>query len=193
MADEAPTIPQPTPTFDRTALQNHMLYLMHSGDLVRALEEYRSYTKQVGCHDVDVLERIGLVLLDQGYRTKDPEVQVLTLFGAAISTNEKALYILEEAMSNDQPQIQLMALNFLAKYHNNRADQIMHKALTSNIVLIRFRSGPTPRSDERPKGCGTNRSTNGKGSRASMVPLPANLWPDRHSRSKKNPAQDVFA
>lgn len=168
MADEAPTIPQPTPTFDRTALQNHMLYLMHSGDLVRALEEYRSYTKQVGCHDVDVLERIGLVLLDQGYRTKDPEVQVLTLFGAAISMNEKALYIIEEAMSNEQPQIQLMALNFLAKYHNNRADQIMHRALTSNIVLIRFEAALHLAAMKDQKAVGQTE--------ALMVKVPEQAW-----------------
>jgi hypothetical protein len=167
-AEDLPPAPNSTRP-DRTAAQNHILYLMHTGDLVRALEEYRTYTKQIGCHDVDVLERIGLVLLDQGYRTKDPEVQVLTLFGAAISTNEKALYILEEAMSNDQPQIQLMALNFLAKFHNDRADQIMHRALTSNILLIRFEAALHLASMKDNKAVGQTE--------ALMVKVPEQAWP----------------
>lgn len=154
---------------DRNNLQNHILYLMHTGDLVKALEEYRSYKKLTNNHDVEVLERIGLVLLDQGYRTNDPEVQVLTLFGAAISTNEKALYILEEALSNDQPQIQLMALNFLAKYHNDRADMIMRKALTSNSLLIRFEAALHLATQKNHAAVGQTE--------ALMVKVPEIVWP----------------
>ncbi len=119
-------------------LQSHIAYLMHTGDLVKALRAYQEYSKQNQSHDVELLNRIGLALLDQGYRSRDPEVQVLTLFGAAISLNDQALYILEDAVNSDNPQIQLIALNFLARYHNDRADTALHKALSSNFLLIRF-------------------------------------------------------
>lgn len=117
---------------------NHILFLMHTGDTAKALEAYKEYAKKSGMQDFELLERMGLILLDQGFRTREPESQLLTLFGAGISMNEKALYILEEGLANDQPELQMIALNFLAKYQNDRADEVMHRAMASNYLLIRL-------------------------------------------------------
>lgn len=168
-ATAASPAPVAVPVADRASAQNHILYLMHAGNLVKALEEYRAYTKTIGCHDVDVLERIGLILLDQGHRSKDAEVQVLTLFGASVSMNEKALYILEDAMSNDLPQLQMIALNFLARYHNDRADHVLHKALTSNSLLIRFEAALRLAAMKDASAVGQTE--------ALMVKVPEQLWP----------------
>lgn len=121
-----------------TTAPNHIMYLMHAGETAKALEAYQRYRQEAGANDFDLIERIGLILLDQGYRTRDPEIQQLTLFGAGISTNEKALYIVEEAMTSDQPELQAIALNFLSKFHNDRADHALHRAMASNYLLIRL-------------------------------------------------------
>lgn len=117
---------------------NHVLYLMQSGNLLQALECYKDYTRTLGHHDTEILQQIGLNLLEQGYRSNDPESQLLTLFGAGISMNEKALYILEEGMKSAIPQLQLVALNFLSHYQNDQADIALQQALGSNYLLIRL-------------------------------------------------------
>lgn len=118
---------------------NHILFLMHTGNTAEALEAYKTYSAEIGAHDFDLLEQIGLILLDQGFRTRDSETQVLTLFGAGISANEKALYIVEDAVTaRENPQLELIALHFLARTHNDRADQILLRAMASDFLLIRL-------------------------------------------------------
>jgi HEAT repeat protein len=117
---------------------NHILYLMHIGETAKALQAYQHYHTEAGHNDFELIDQIGLILLDQGYRTRDPEIQRLTLFGAGISMNEKALYILEDAMMNDDPELQLIALNLLSRLQHDRAEQAIHRAMGSNILLIRL-------------------------------------------------------
>lgn len=126
------------PSNTSTSVPNHILFLTHTGDTAKALQAYTDYVQQNGSHDFELIERIGLIILDQGFRSKDPETMLLTLFGAGISLNEKALYILEEGLVHNQPELQLIALNFLSKYHNDRADEVIHKAMASNYLIIRL-------------------------------------------------------
>ncbi|MBA3816308.1 MAG: HEAT repeat domain-containing protein, partial [Parachlamydiaceae bacterium] len=126
------------PSSTTTSIPNHILFLMHTGDTAKALTAYQEYTKQNGGHDFELIERIGLILLDQGFRSRDPETLLLTMFGTGISINEKALYILEEGLASDQAELQLIALNFLSKYQNDRADEVIHKAMASNYLIVRL-------------------------------------------------------
>ena len=115
-----------------------ILYSMHSGDIDRALELYQSFHQETGKHDLELVQQIGLILLDKGYRSSDAEVQLLTLFGAGISNNERCLYILENGMTSSIPQLQLIALNLLAKYNNDSTDEMLNRALGSNHLIIRM-------------------------------------------------------
>lgn len=134
-----PSSPQTSaPSNASTSPSNHILYLMHTGDTAKALKAYSEYSNQIGSHDFELIERIGLTILDQGFRSRDPETMLLTMFGAGISLNEKTLYILEEGLTNQQPEIQLIALNFLSKYRNDHADEVIHKAMASNYLIIRL-------------------------------------------------------
>jgi len=129
--------PSPTQLFCDSA-SNHILYLMQTGHAQRALEIYKQNYTKTGHHDADLIQQIGLSLLDQGFRSTDPEIQLLTIYGAGIATNEKVLYILENGLNNPVPQIQLIALNFLAQYHNDRADEALNKAMSSPFLVIRL-------------------------------------------------------
>lgn len=128
----------PAPSSTTASYANHILFLMHTGDTAKALKAYQEYVKQNGSHDFELIERIGLILLDQGFRMRDPETSLLTMFGAGISLNEKALYILEEGLTSHQPELQLIALNFLSKYRNDHADVVIHKAMASNYLIVRL-------------------------------------------------------
>lgn len=114
------------------------MYNMQAGHVSRAIELYQAHQQQSGHHDLELLQKLGLVLIDQGWRNQDPEVQVLTIFGAGISTNEKTLYILEGGLRSPFPQIQLVALNLLSKFQHDDADDILNKALGANHLLVRI-------------------------------------------------------
>lgn len=148
---------------------NHILYLMHTGETAKALEEYQEYRQTTGSNDFELIEQIGLILLDQGFRLRDPEITRMTLFGAGVSTNEKALYIIEEALISGQPEQQLIALHFLAKYHNDRADKVIHRAMGSNSLLIRLETAFQLAKSKDPKAIAQTE--------ALMAKVPEELWP----------------
>jgi HEAT repeat protein len=120
------------------AATNRMLFLMQSGRTSSALQLYQESYKQSGKHDMDLIQKMALILLEQGYRSGDPETQLLTIYGAGISLNEKTIYILEDAVKGSHPELQLIALNFLSTYQNDYADAILNKALGSDYLLIRL-------------------------------------------------------
>lgn len=131
-----------------------ILYAMHTGDLKTTLELYQNYRQKIGHHDLEMVQQIGLTLLDRGYRSSDPQIQLMTLFGAGISTSERSLYILEEALNHPNPQFQLIALNFLAKNHHDRSDEALNRVLGSNHLLIRLEALIHLAEKKHPKAIG---------------------------------------
>jgi HEAT repeat protein len=132
-------------------VSRHILYLMQAGHLQKALTLYKENYAKTKQHDHELIQQIALTLLDQGFRSTDPEIQLLTAYGAGIATNEKALYILEDGMSNPLPQIQLIAMNFLAQYQNDRADEALNKALASPYLIIRLEASAHLAEKKYPK------------------------------------------
>lgn len=119
-------------------LSNQILFLVQSGNIGRAIDLYRENAERVKEHDFHLLQEMGFSLLDLGYRTKNPEIQLLTLFGAGVSLNEKTLYLLESAMRSDVPQLQLIAMNFLARYQTESAIKALECGLRSDFIPIRL-------------------------------------------------------
>lgn len=117
---------------------NRILFLMQAGQVPKALELYQSHRQQLGHHDLELVRQMGMMLLEQGYRTGDPETRLLTLYGAGISLDERVLYLLEEGLKSNQPQHQLISLQFLERYQNDNSDEAMNRALASNYLLIRL-------------------------------------------------------
>ena len=96
--------------------KNHLLFLMSSGHISQAIDVYKQYHQQNGQHDFELIQEMGLFLLDQGYHSSDPETQIMTIFGAGISMNERTLYILEAGMDSNLPELQLMTLITLRNF-----------------------------------------------------------------------------
>lgn len=117
---------------------SRIVFLMQSGKIDTALQAYREYYQKIGQHDYDVIQKIGLCLLERGSCSKEPEVQLLTIFGAGISMNEKVLYILEDGLKSPIPQLQLVAMNFLSRFQDDRADDVLARAMRSDSLVIRL-------------------------------------------------------
>lgn len=118
--------------------KNHMLFLLRSGHLPQAIDAYKQYHKNTGQHDFELIQEMGLLLLDHGYHSSDPEVRIMATFGAGISLNERTMYILEAGMDSNVPELQLVCLNYLSQYQNDKADGILQRAMNAGHPLIRL-------------------------------------------------------
>lgn len=115
-----------------------ILYELHTNNVKTALDSYKKWRLHSGKHDIELLQQIGLTILDKGWKTKEPEIQLMTLFGAGVSMHERCLYILAEGLHHQSPQLQLIALNFIGKFNNDNAEGVLNKALSSNELIIRM-------------------------------------------------------
>lgn len=122
----------------QTSQQGTILFQIRQGNHEQALKLYQELYQSKNGHDFELLHRIGLGLLDYGFRQNDPEIQLLTLFGANFSLHEDAYYILEESLKNKHPEIQLVALTALSLVQRDRADQALLGAMGSSHFLVRF-------------------------------------------------------
>jgi len=122
----------------QTPHQGHLLFLLQQGEHEQALNIYQKEVQAHGEHDIELLHQMGLRILDHGFRQRNPECQLLALFGAAISAHEEAYYILEESLRSPYIPIQLVALGALASFQNDRADQALLRALGSPAFQVRY-------------------------------------------------------
>jgi hypothetical protein len=88
---------------------NQILYYMQVGDSARAFQKYEEYYQEKGQHNLEILHQLGLMILAEGNGSSDPETQLMTIFGAGVSLDERAAYILEEGLRSTLPNIQLVS------------------------------------------------------------------------------------
>lgn len=115
-----------------------ILYLIQTGNNSKAFQLYREQAKAIGSHDFKLLQQMAAILLDQGFRSSDEEVQLLTLFGAGMSLNEEMLYVLDGAIGSSSPILQITSLNLLSRHQNDSTDIAFTRAMASNYLLIRL-------------------------------------------------------
>lgn len=118
--------------------EGRILFLIQQGEHQQALKLYQALYQATDAHDYDLLHRIGIGLLDYGFRQQDPEIELLTLFGANVAAHEDAYYILEESLKNRLPPIQLLALASLSQIQQDRADQAILRILGNAHLQVRF-------------------------------------------------------
>jgi HEAT repeat protein len=115
-----------------------ILYLMHQGQIDRALTYYLNFSEQEGCQDFELLQKAAVLLMEQGSLSRDSDTQLLCLLGAGISNHPQLLKILEKGIRSKELKIQLAALHFLSKSHDDEADSLLFSALSSPFLLVRF-------------------------------------------------------
>ena len=116
----------------------HSLYLMQQDRVEEAIEKYREYAAKSKRNDFEVLQEMGLILLQKGIQSDDPQTFLMTLFGAGLSGSQRSLEILEKGIHHPDPQVQLMALHFIAKHEDDHTNEILHQAMSSDFLTTRM-------------------------------------------------------
>ena len=116
----------------------HALYLMQQNQIEEAFGRYREFSEETGRHDFETLQQMGLILLQKGIQTPDPQVFMMTLFGAGLSGSAGALEILEKGLEHADPQVQLLALHFIAQFEDDRTGDLLNRAMSSDFLSTRM-------------------------------------------------------
>ena len=116
----------------------HLLFLVKNQQIHSAIEQYRAYMQAEGEADFEFLHELAWSLIAEGCAQEDPEINLLALFGASLSTQDKALPYFIKGFHSSNPNVQAASLNFLAKMNHDQADRELLSGLSSNQILIRF-------------------------------------------------------
>jgi len=116
----------------------HSLFLMQNNEIDSALDRYQKYCNLSGKYDFETLQQMGLIMLQKGALSEDPQVYHMTLFGAGISGSSQALEILEKGLYSGDPQIQLLALHFISQIEDDRTHELLEVAMGSNYLSTRM-------------------------------------------------------
>lgn len=116
----------------------HALYLMQKNQIEDALAKYREFTTLTGKQDFEALQQMGLILLQHGIKSQDPQVFMMTLFGAGLSGATDALEILAYGLAHPDPNIQMLSLHFIAQFNEDRATDLLNFAMGSDYLSTRM-------------------------------------------------------
>ncbi len=116
-------------------------YLVQSKQVPAAIDLYDTYHKARTSHDFELLQRLGILLLEQGIRSTDVETQVLSLYGASIAGHQSSIDILEEGIKSPYFESQMAATRFLAQLQDDRCDRLLIKAMNSPFLMVRMEAG----------------------------------------------------
>lgn len=117
---------------------NRVLFLLSQGQIPLAIDEYKKIQEIKGKHDFELLHSMCLSLLDLNMKSSAAEDQLMAVYGAGISLNERTFYLLEQGLKSSFPQIQVIALNFLARSGHDEGYTLIERLLGSPYVMIRL-------------------------------------------------------
>ncbi len=117
---------------------SRIVFLTRQGDIDTALKLYQKLYHERNQHNYLLLQQMSLAILLNGASQSDPEIQLLSLFGAGIALHEQAYEIIENSLRNRNPLIQLIALQSLSRLQQDRADQVMFRVLGSTHLALRY-------------------------------------------------------
>ncbi len=123
--------------------RGQILFFLHKEQTSKAFNLYLQKQSENSCHDFDLLREMGMMLLMQGAKSRNKEIQLLSLFGASIASNTDLLPIFEKGIESNEMTIQLAALAGLAELQDDQADLLLIRALSSTFLLTRFEAAYT--------------------------------------------------
>ena len=114
------------------------LYLMQQNKIDESIDRYREYVDTTGKQDFEMLQQMGLSLLQHGIHEQEHAPFLMTLLGAGLSGSTAALEILEKGIYHPDPQTQLLALHFIAAIEDDKSDEILLQAMSSDYLSTRM-------------------------------------------------------
>ena len=118
--------------------KRHILYLMHANQVKKAFSTYQNLIERNGRTDLDLLQKMALILLQKGARSSDDETKKLSLFGAGLASSNYSLEILEEGLKSTDVHTQLLSLHFISTIDDNRSYELLTQAMSSDFLVTRF-------------------------------------------------------
>ncbi|NGX35065.1 MAG: hypothetical protein K1060chlam1_01433 [Candidatus Anoxychlamydiales bacterium] len=117
--------------------KRHILYLMHSNEVEKALKQYQNAWENEPL-DLEILQKMSLILLKNGANSSDVETQKLSMFGAGLSASNISLEILEIGLKSSDLETQLLSLHFISLLNDNKTDMLLTKAMRSDFLPTRL-------------------------------------------------------
>ncbi len=125
--------PLPTP-------KPHMGFLVQAKEYSKAIDQYRSYAKQTGRHDFELLQELALALLHQGAQSQQVDEQLLSIFGATLAHIPLPLSFLYDCIASSSPEAQIASLQLLGNLQDDRCDELINKAMASPFFMTRIQA-----------------------------------------------------
>ncbi len=113
---------------------NYLLYLAGSGNLNRAISYLPSFYQT---KNLDFLQRLAVLILENGLKSLGKEDQRLTLYGAGVALSTHSLKILEKGLYLSDAPSQLIALHYLSILQEQQSEYLIKKALSSDFLEVR--------------------------------------------------------
>ena len=124
--------------FGNQETKMHALFLMQNGEIEPAFKRYEQYCAEEGRYDFETLQQMGMIMLQKGVLTDNPQTYLMTLFGAGISGSTGAIEILEKGLAHPDPQVQLLSLHFLTQFEDDKTSEILSRAMSSDFLSTRM-------------------------------------------------------
>ncbi len=117
--------------------KRHILYLMHTNEVEKALKQYQKAWENEPL-DLEILQKMSLILLKNGANSSDVEIQKLSMFGAGLSASNISLDILEIGLKSLDLETQLLSLHFISLLNDNKTDFLLSQAMRSDFLPTRL-------------------------------------------------------
>jgi HEAT repeat protein len=113
-------------------------FLLSQGRIQEGMELYKQYRQTLKTHDHAALSEISLTILEQAIKQPAPETQLVALFGASISLNDRSNSILLKGVNSPIPEIQAISINLLAKQPDDDTAGALLKMVSSPHLILRL-------------------------------------------------------
>lgn len=116
----------------------HILYLAQAGEWTQAMKQYRQYYAEIGRHDFEILQKMAESVILQGMRGSDPELQLVSIFGARIAGMSAPVECLALGITTPHPQTQIASIQSLGQLQDDQSETLLTKAMSSDYFLTRM-------------------------------------------------------
>lgn len=127
-----------TPASDRSLQKQQILYLAESQNIKESITRYKIYKQELGRHDFEILEKMGISWIEQSAKSMSMEEQLLGIFSLGLVNLPTSLDVLEGALSSPSPQIQSATLQYLGRMQEDWAAPLLNKAMSSQFFYSRL-------------------------------------------------------
>lgn len=110
---------------------------MVQGDAKGAIGAYLSNVEKSG-HNLDVLQELGMQLIEKSARSEELEEQLIGLYGIGMSGFDRAQQILVDGISSSYPEVVLASIQLLSGMGEDFVDEVLCRAMHSPYLPVRI-------------------------------------------------------